>query len=112
MYDKLRNRGLTPKPHILDNEVSESLKKYFKYSDKNLQLVPPHIHQINDTERAVRTFKNHFIAALYTEEHLLLLYLWDIHLPQVTMKLNILRLSRLNPELSAYEQVYRIHNFE
>ena len=44
MHDKLRNRGLTPKLHIMDNKVSENFKKYFKYSDKKLQLVPPHIH--------------------------------------------------------------------
>ena len=39
-------------------------------------------------------------------------YLWDHLLPQVTMTLNMLRLSWLNPELSAYEQVDGIHNFE
>ena len=40
------------------------------------------------------------------------LYLWDRILPQVTMKLNMLHRSRLKPELSAYEQVDVIHNFE
>ena len=33
IHDKLRKRGLTPKLHIMDNEVSEDLKKYFEYSD-------------------------------------------------------------------------------
>ena len=31
--DKLRKQGLTPKPHIMDNEVSEDLKQYFEDSD-------------------------------------------------------------------------------
>ena len=39
-------------------------------------------------------------------------YLWDRLLPQVTMTLNMLRRSQLNPELSEYEQVEGIHNFE
>ena len=29
IHEKLRNQGLTPKLHIVDNEVSEDLKKYF-----------------------------------------------------------------------------------
>ena len=67
------------------------------------QLVPPYMHWINATERDVVTFKNHFIAALCTVDHLLPFYLCDRLLPQVTMKPNMLRQSRLNPELSAYE---------
>ena len=66
IHDKLRHRGLTPKLHIMDNEVSEDLKKYFEASDIKLQLVPPHMHWRNVAERAMRTFRNHFIAALCT----------------------------------------------
>ena len=33
MHDKLRKRRLTPKLHIMYNEVSEDLKKYFEDSD-------------------------------------------------------------------------------
>ena len=29
IHDKLRKWGLTPKLHIMDNEVSEDLNKYF-----------------------------------------------------------------------------------
>ena len=64
IHDKLRKRGLTPKLHIVDNEVLEDPRKYFEDSDINFQLVPPHMHQRNDTERAVIKFKNHFINAL------------------------------------------------
>ena len=35
--------GIT-KIHIMDNEVSEDLRKYFEDSDIQFQLVPPHIH--------------------------------------------------------------------
>ena len=47
IHDKLRKRGLTPKLHIMDNEVSEDLKKYFEDSDIQFQLVPPHMHWRN-----------------------------------------------------------------
>ena len=59
IHDKLRKRGLTPKLHIMDNEVSEDLKKYFEDSDIQFQMVPPYMHQRNSAERDVRTFKNH-----------------------------------------------------
>ena len=112
IHDKLRKQGLTTKLYIMDNEVSEDIKKYFEYSDIQFQLLPPHIHWKNAAERAVRTFKNHFIAALCTVGPLFTFYLWYRLLPQVTMTLHMLRLSQLNPELSAYEQVDGIHNFE
>ena len=86
-------------------EVSEELKKYLEDSDIQFQLVPRHIHQRNAAERAVITFKNHFIDALCTVDPLLTYYLWDRLLPQVTMTLNMLRKYQLNPGLSAYEKV-------
>ena len=102
IHEKLRKRGLTPKIHIMDNEVSEDLMKYFEDSDIQFQLVPPHMHRINAVERAVRTFKNNFIAALCTVDPLVPFYLWDRLLTQFTMTLNMLRQYQLNPGLSAY----------
>ena len=91
IHYKLRKRGLTPKLHIMDNNVSEDLKQYFDDSDIQFQLVPPQTNQRNSAERAVRTFKNHFIAALFTVDHISPFYLWDHILPQVTMTLNMLQ---------------------
>ena len=48
IHDRLRKRGLTPKLHIMDNEVSEDIKQYFEDSYIKFQLVPPHMHRIND----------------------------------------------------------------
>ena len=77
--------GLTPKLYIMDNELSEDLKQYFEYSYIQFQLVPPHMHQRNAVERAVGTFKNHFIAALCNVGPLFPLYLSYRLLHQVTM---------------------------
>ena len=93
----------------MDNEVPEYLKEYFEDSDIQFQLVPPYMYQRNAAEKAVRTFKNCFISALWTVEILFPFWLLDQLLPQVTMTLNMLRLSWINPELSAYEQLYERH---
>ena len=69
IQNNLGKQGLTPKLHIVDNEASEDLKKYFEDSDIQFQMVLPHMHQINATERDVRTFKDHFIATLSTVDH-------------------------------------------
>ena len=93
IHDNLIKQGLTPKLHIVDNEVSEDLKKYFEDSDIQFQLVPLQMHRRNSSERSVRNFNNRFITALYTVEPRLPLYLWDCLLPQDTMTLNMLRRS-------------------
>ena len=95
----------------MDSKVSEYLKQYFEDSDIQFQLVSPHIHRRNASERAVRTFKNHFISDLCTVDPLFPFYLWDRLLPQVTMTLNMLRRSQLNPGLLAYKYVDGIQWF-
>ena len=57
-------RGLHPRLHTLDNEASTSLKDFLTAEHVEYQLVPPHIHRRNSAERAIQTFKNHFIAGL------------------------------------------------
>ena len=49
---------------ILDNETSNNLLNAFEKENINYQLVPPHIHRRNAAERAIDTWKNHFIAGL------------------------------------------------
>jgi hypothetical protein len=73
--------------------------------------VPPHNHRANATERAIATFKEHFIAALATVDKLCPLQLWDEFLPQVELTLNMLRFSRRNPKISANQEVYGAFNF-
>ena len=96
----------------MDNEVSEDLNQYFEDSEIQFQLVPPHMHRRNAAESSVITFKNQFVATLCTVYPHFPFYLWDRLLPQVAMILNLLQRSQLKPELSSYEQVDGIHNYE
>jgi hypothetical protein len=65
------------------------------------QLVPPHYHRRNAAERAIRTFKEHFLAGLSSVHPTFPLHLWDRLLPQAYITLKLLRTSRLHPQLSA-----------
>jgi hypothetical protein len=63
--------------------------------------VPPHCHRRNAAERAIGTFKEHFVAGLSSVYPAFPLHLWDRLLPQAEITLNLLRTSRLHPQLSA-----------
>ena len=66
-------------------------------------MCPPDNHRRNAAERAIRTFKAHFIdilAVISTDFHR---NLWDLLLPQTEMTLNLLRQSNTNPDISAWE---------
>jgi hypothetical protein len=64
VHQELTVKGFKPKLQTLDNEASAALKKFFTVNDIAYQLVPPHCHQRNAAERAIRTFKEHFVAGL------------------------------------------------
>jgi hypothetical protein len=63
----------------------------------------PHNHRVNAAEHAIQTFKDAFIAALATIDSNFPMQLWDRLTPQVKDMLNMMRASRINPAISAYE---------
>ena len=111
VHQDLVKAGCRPKLHRLDNECSSILKEYMHDEEIDFQLVPPGIHRRNAAERAIRTFKNHFIAGLCTADPDFPLYLWDRLIPQAKITLNLLRSSRINPKLSGYAQLYGFFDF-
>jgi hypothetical protein len=68
------------------------LKNFFTINDCHLR---------NAAERAIQTFKEHFVAGLSSVDPNFPLHLWDRLLPQAEITLNLLRTSRQHPQLSA-----------
>ena len=68
------------------------------------------MHRRNAAERAIRTFKSHFLAGLATCNPNFPITEWDHHLQQSELTLNLLRTSRVNPKLSSY--AYLFGNFD
>ena len=64
LVDRLKEKGILPKMHILDNEGSEELYAAIKLNNMKYQLVPPHDHRRNIAEKAIQVFKDHFVAVL------------------------------------------------
>jgi hypothetical protein len=101
IHQELTAKGFKPKLQTLDKESSSSLKHFFSSNEVEYQLVPPHCHLRSVTERAIRTFKEHFVTGLSSVDPIFPLHLWDILLPQAEITLNLLRTSRLQQQLSA-----------
>ena len=111
LHDILRRKGRGPQLHILDNECSDIMKTYFNNSNIKYQLAAPGQHRTNAAERAIRTFKNHFIAGLCSVDNEFPIHLWDRLLPQALITINLMRGSRINPKHSAWSQLFGPYNF-
>ena len=97
----LRNTGVTPKMHILDNKCSEEFKAQNRKNKMTFQLVPPHDHRRNIAEKAIQTFKGHFISILCGTDKNSPLHLWCCLLPQAEHTLNMLQSARVAPNVFA-----------
>ena len=103
---KITIARVQPETYIMDNEVSRDLKDAPVKEHINYQLVSPHIHRENLAERAIRTFKNHFLVGLASVNPIFPWSEWDILIPQAVTSLNLLRSARANPKLSAYAYLF------
>lgn len=96
---------------MLGNECSNALKEFLSAESIAFQLTPAGMHRRNTAEHAIRTAKNHFITGLCTVHPKIPLYLWDKLIPQAKLTLNMLRGSRMNPKLSAWDQVCGVFDY-
>ena len=94
--------GRRPSFQRLDNETSAPLESFATDNNITIQYCPPHTHRSLKAERAIHTFKNHFIATLCTAAPDFPLTLWDDMLPQMVICLNHLIPYAPNVTVSAY----------
>ena len=104
----LKSRGLQPRLQRLDNEASVILKDFMYAENIDIQLTPVGIYRRNRAERAIHTFKSHFISGICTVDPNFVLKIWDKLLPQTILTLNL----NINPCLSAYAQVYGVFDYK
>ena len=95
----------------MDNEASTALKLTMTTMNIKYQLVPASNHRANNSERAIQTFKNHFIAGLCSVDKDFHLQLWYILLQQATISINLIRKSRNLPHISAYTYIFGEFDF-
>jgi hypothetical protein len=102
---------LIPKHQIFNNQASAEYKATIEASGMTYELVPPKEHQCNMAEKAIQTFKDHFVGVLSGCAPSMPIHLWCQLLPQVERQLLLLRQSHVHPNLSVYAHVYKHHNY-
>ena len=63
VFHILQAQQYLPVLNVMDHECSKAVEKHIKKNKMKIQLVPPHNHCVNAAERAIGTFKEHFVAA-------------------------------------------------
>ena len=107
---RMKTQGIVPTHQVLDNEISKAYKTEIQATGMTYQLVPPDDHRRNISEKAIQTWKDHFVGILSRTFDAFPLHLWCQVLPQMERQLLLLRQSNTNPKISAYAHVYGQHN--
>lgn len=82
-----------------------------KKRNLHFQLVPPDVHHRNAAERAIWTWKKHFIAGLCSTDPTFPIAEWDCIVQQGELAPNLLRDSRVNPKLSTWAYLFGQFDF-
>ena len=88
LYTYLQQRGFTVSLNVMNNEASIAVKQQIEHTGASFQLVEPYNHCVNDAERAIQTFKHHFIAGLCSADPGFPISLWDTLMEQAVITLN------------------------
>ena len=105
-YDELTACGFEPVLHRIDHETSDALVDAIKARELKYEVMPPANHRQNPAEKAIDTFKSHFISVINGLDTSFPQGAWDLLIPQTNMTLNLLRTCSVNPAHSAYAYVH------
>ena len=104
--------GYKPTFQRLDNETSQDFATHLRSNGIKIDLAPPHMHRRNKAERAIRTWKNHFIATLAGLHPNFPMCAWNELIPQAEITINLLRESPTHPRQSAWEAINGAYDFD
>jgi hypothetical protein len=108
-----KKHGVTPTFCRMDNETSTLLEEFCRRQSPpiSIQYVPPGNHRANKAERAIRSWKNHFISGLVSTDNNFPMEAWDELIYQAELTLNLLRSSAVCPYVSAWQQLHGSYDF-
>ena len=99
-----------PKLEVMDNVLSNEMRRFLKKKGIQVQLVPPDDHSANNAERSIQTFKKALVAALATAHPDFPLEALPHLAPHIEDIINLLRPSRIDPKISAWEQLHGLYD--
>jgi hypothetical protein len=103
--DFFRQSGYSPSFLRLDNATSGILETFLASENITFQFVAPSNHRANIAERAIQTWKNHFVSTICGTDPDFPLQYWSDLVLQAEITLNLVRSSRVTPNQSSYQHV-------
>ena len=110
IYNMLTQWGLKPRLHWLDNEASKALKKFIDKEKTKYQLTPTHPPTQHSCMRHIH-IQEPLHQWFVLSRQISPLHIWCRLLDQAGLTLIMLHTSRINPNLSAHEELHGIHDF-
>ena len=107
----MKLQSIIPKHQVLDNEISDAYRTEICDTKMTFQLVPPDNHHCNLAERAIQTWKDHFVDVLSGTASTFPLHLWCQIVNQAERQLLLLQQSHVNPKIFAYAHMYGAHDY-
>ena len=98
---RMKLQGIVPKHQVLDNEISAPYKAEIQATQMTYQLVPPDDHRQKNSEKAIQTWKYHFIGVFTGTADTFSMHLWWQAIPQAECQLLLIRKYNVNPHISA-----------
>jgi hypothetical protein len=92
--------------------MSRDLMEWIDAQQTEVQFTPLEMHWTNAAEKAVQTWKNHFLAGLASLQDEFPIAHWCCLIPQANLMLNLISPCRQNPTLSAQATIHGCYNFE
>ena len=106
VYQEQLNRGHRIDTVFIDNEVDNDARAFFAHVNVKVNQVAPYCHRANPAERAIGTFKDHFVAMLSGRDPTCPLAYWNEAVTQAEITLNLMR---PGPDgKSAYEAYWKV----
>ena len=108
--ERMHAVGIKPIHQVFD-KASKEYQQAITESGMTFQKVPPDDHRRNVAERAIQTWKDHFISAFSGTASDFPTHLWCQLLPQMEKQLCLLRQTNANPNVCTYTHLYGPHNY-
>ena len=99
---KFNEAGVETNTYVMDDEASQDLKDAIMNAYIKYQLVPPHNHRNNLSERTIQIFIGNFKAGLASLDLYFPISKWEIIVEQGELTINLLCESRSNPKVCLY----------
>jgi hypothetical protein len=111
IYARWKATGvICPTWHVLDNEAPAEFLEAIQVNGCRVEKTPADMHRQNIAERAIHTYKGHFIATLAGVLDDFPINQWHELVPQIVLTLNLLQQLHVAPNVSAY--AYYHGNFD